>query len=374
MASRRARAAARRPPARDAPGRAAAGGSPPRLSKPSMPNARCVEFLRTALEHALAHLDPRDRLRLGLYYAQQLTLAETGRLLKEHEATTSRQLARTRKTVRDEVEKKLRGGGLSDAEIARCFECASKDVRYDESGRDARTGSQAAQGIRRGSFYMKRESMAGEGERDLWLGPTLRHWPTAPSDRCVDAEALAAWVEGKLDAKQASAVELHVGLPALHGHARVHGAADTGRRRAEAGLEHGNASAMARPVGGGGAAIAIWIALPNRPVTQVPSASVPEASAAAKPRQDSARRRTRGRTSRVRWPRTRRPGANTGAGGRPSRINPRRISSHPFCPTSDVGRSSDSRLQAHARMRNVVLKRRRSVRHWMHSRGEAFRP
>jgi RNA polymerase sigma factor (sigma-70 family) len=87
-----------------------------------------VEFLRTALEHALAHLEPRDRLRMGLYYAQQLTLAETGRLLKEHEATTSRQLARTRKTVRDAVEKKLRDGGLSDAEIVRCFECASKDA------------------------------------------------------------------------------------------------------------------------------------------------------------------------------------------------------------------------------------------------------
>ncbi len=87
-----------------------------------------VEFLRTALEHALTHLEPRDRLRLGLYYAQQLTLAETGRLLKEHEATASRQLARTRKAVRNEVEKKLRAGGLSEAEVARCFECAAKDA------------------------------------------------------------------------------------------------------------------------------------------------------------------------------------------------------------------------------------------------------
>jgi RNA polymerase sigma factor (sigma-70 family) len=87
-----------------------------------------VEFLRTALEHALAHLEARDRLRLGLYYAQQLTLAEIGRLLKEHESTVSRQLAKTRKTIRDEVEKKLRAGGLSDAEVARCFECAGKDA------------------------------------------------------------------------------------------------------------------------------------------------------------------------------------------------------------------------------------------------------
>jgi len=95
-----------------------------------LPDSECpkyVEFLRSALEHALAGLAPRDRLRLGLYYAQQLTLAEAGRVLKEHEATVSRNLARTRHAVREEVEKKLHACGLTDAEVARCFECASKD-------------------------------------------------------------------------------------------------------------------------------------------------------------------------------------------------------------------------------------------------------
>jgi RNA polymerase sigma factor (sigma-70 family) len=87
-----------------------------------------VEFLRTALEHALAGLEPRDRLRLGLYYAQQLTLAEAGRVLKEHEATVSRQLARTRKLVKDEVERRLRAAGLSDGQVGRCFECAGTDA------------------------------------------------------------------------------------------------------------------------------------------------------------------------------------------------------------------------------------------------------
>lgn len=96
-----------------------------------LPDSECpkyVEFLASALEHVLVRLLPRDRLRLGLYYAQQLTLAETGRILKEHEATVSRHLARTRTEVREEVEKKLRGAGLTDAELARCFECASKDA------------------------------------------------------------------------------------------------------------------------------------------------------------------------------------------------------------------------------------------------------
>jgi RNA polymerase sigma-70 factor (ECF subfamily) len=89
---------------------------------------RLIEVLRSALEAAVARLEPRDRLRLGCYYAQQMTLAKTGALLKEHEATTSRQLARTRQTVRDAVEHDLRARGLTDAHIARCFECATEDA------------------------------------------------------------------------------------------------------------------------------------------------------------------------------------------------------------------------------------------------------
>ena len=97
-------------------------------SAPDPECARFVQMLREALERALAGLDARDRLRFGCYYAQQLTLAQTGRLLKEHEATVSRQLARTRKRVREEVERELRAAGLNDVQIARCFECAVEDA------------------------------------------------------------------------------------------------------------------------------------------------------------------------------------------------------------------------------------------------------
>ncbi len=89
---------------------------------------RFVDVLRSSLASAVARLEPRDRLRLGCYYAQQLTLAQTGTLLKEHEATVSRQLARTRKTIREGVERDLRGRGLNDTQIARCFECATEDA------------------------------------------------------------------------------------------------------------------------------------------------------------------------------------------------------------------------------------------------------
>jgi RNA polymerase sigma factor (sigma-70 family) len=89
---------------------------------------RFAEMLRSALSRVLTRLDPRDRLRLGLYYAQEMTLARTGAVLKEHEATTSRHLARTRKIIRDGVERELRIVGLNDDQIARCFECATEDV------------------------------------------------------------------------------------------------------------------------------------------------------------------------------------------------------------------------------------------------------
>jgi RNA polymerase sigma factor (sigma-70 family) len=89
---------------------------------------RFLALVRLALLRAIAGLADRDRLRLGCYYGQALTLAETGRLLNEHEATVSRQLARTRKAIRAEVERYLRREqGFGDEQIALCFECTIDD-------------------------------------------------------------------------------------------------------------------------------------------------------------------------------------------------------------------------------------------------------
>lgn len=87
-----------------------------------------VARLSVALLLAISRLDPRDRLRLGYYYRQQLTLAQVGRLLGEHEATASRQLARTRRQLRDDVTRQLEAQGLSGSEIAHCFEAAAEDA------------------------------------------------------------------------------------------------------------------------------------------------------------------------------------------------------------------------------------------------------
>ena len=103
--------------------------SPAALAVSAAPpdQARFVGLLRAALVAALGRLDPRGRLRLACYYAQGLTLAQIGRTLGEHEATVSRQLARTRAAVRDDVVQQLREAGLNDDAVSECFAAVAGD-------------------------------------------------------------------------------------------------------------------------------------------------------------------------------------------------------------------------------------------------------
>lgn len=90
--------------------------------------ARHLALVRDALGRALGRLGVKDRLRLAYYYLQELTLAEAGRLLGEHEATVSRQLTRTRRAIRDAVERELREEhGLSSAQIDECVGSVAED-------------------------------------------------------------------------------------------------------------------------------------------------------------------------------------------------------------------------------------------------------
>ncbi len=89
---------------------------------------RYLTLIRRALERALAALPARDRLRLACYYADESTLAETGRVLGEHEATASRNLARTRQAIRQDVERELKHEGLSKVEMEQCFACVTEDA------------------------------------------------------------------------------------------------------------------------------------------------------------------------------------------------------------------------------------------------------
>lgn len=89
---------------------------------------RYIALVKQALGRAVGQLSSKDRLRLSCYYVQELTLAEIGRLLKEHEATVSRQLARTRGTLRSAVERELRDdAGLTEEQMAECLASVADD-------------------------------------------------------------------------------------------------------------------------------------------------------------------------------------------------------------------------------------------------------
>ena len=122
----RLRAARRTEPiaADDSP---AAPAAPERTVDPR--RARYVELLGLALTAAVAALPPRDRLRLTCYYADDRTLAAIGRMLKEHEATVSRHLTRTRRELREAVETRLtQDFGLDRAAIVECFQSVMEDA------------------------------------------------------------------------------------------------------------------------------------------------------------------------------------------------------------------------------------------------------
>jgi RNA polymerase sigma-70 factor len=97
-----------------------------------------------ALRAALANLTSRERMILACYYTDELTLAEIGRLLGEHESTVSRQLERTRRTLREGVTQMLQRdtpasngrqaeAALDPAQIELAFEYAVEDWPFDLS-------------------------------------------------------------------------------------------------------------------------------------------------------------------------------------------------------------------------------------------------
>jgi RNA polymerase sigma factor (sigma-70 family) len=110
-------------------------------SQPDPYRDELVALFHRTLVVALGLLKPRDKERLRLYYAAQQTLDEIGRKLGEHESSVSRNLDRTRRELRQQVEQTLRKGsssldgrlsaGLSDAQIVLCFEYASEYAPID---------------------------------------------------------------------------------------------------------------------------------------------------------------------------------------------------------------------------------------------------
>jgi RNA polymerase sigma-70 factor len=119
----------------------------PAPAPPDPDRIRYRAQLHAALRAAISSLAPRDRLRLGCYYREQLTLAQTGRILGEHEATVSRQLGRLRRGIREDVERRLRADGLGTDQIDRCFEYALEDAGPLDLGDILRKNSESNRSI-----------------------------------------------------------------------------------------------------------------------------------------------------------------------------------------------------------------------------------
>lgn len=115
-------------------GRRDRDGRPDRAqtATPDPDRSRYVAAFRDALRFAVAGLEPRDCLRLRLYYVEELTLAQIGKSLGEHEATVSRRLAKVRRVIRDGVEQRLIAiHGLTRAETETCYRYVSDDPALD---------------------------------------------------------------------------------------------------------------------------------------------------------------------------------------------------------------------------------------------------
>jgi len=92
---------------------------------------RYLAMLQVTLTAALDALESRERLRLAYYYVEELTLAQIGKLMGEHEATVSRKLDRTRRDLRQRIEEALREKKLSEAQLQLCYEYAREEWPFD---------------------------------------------------------------------------------------------------------------------------------------------------------------------------------------------------------------------------------------------------
>ncbi|HEY2867046.1 MAG TPA: sigma-70 family RNA polymerase sigma factor [Pyrinomonadaceae bacterium] len=79
---------------------------------------RTADDVTEALQHAVASLEPEDRLILKMYYFDDLKLKDIASVFGYHEATASRKLVRVQNEVRKGVEKALKTKhGWNDGEV-----------------------------------------------------------------------------------------------------------------------------------------------------------------------------------------------------------------------------------------------------------------
>ena len=130
---------------------------------------------------------------------------------------------------------------------------------------------------------MKREPLANQHDQDRWLGTMLRGSVAPRTEECLDAETLAAWADGGLDAKASAAMELHASNCA---HCTAVLAAMERTAPSASAAHVWNSARVVRwlvPMTAAATAIAIWIVVPDRPIVRVQPAPAHDLSASSEP-------------------------------------------------------------------------------------------
>ena len=127
---------------------------------------------------------------------------------------------------------------------------------------------------------MKKEPMGSERDQNKWLGNTLRQSPApAPgSGSCPDAETLAAWADGGLNAQAAAAVESHASTCA-HCIAVIAAMERGAPAPAEPVWAPARLFRWLVPLTAAVTAVAIWIAVPDRRIATVQPAPAHDSAA-----------------------------------------------------------------------------------------------
>jgi RNA polymerase sigma factor (sigma-70 family) len=121
---------------------------------PEPGHSRTMEIFASVLSAAIATLAGKDRLRLGYYYRDELTLREIARAIGEHESTVSRKLERTRRDLRKSVERELRRTHrMSSEQIQLCCDHAASDSPFKLAAGPAPIGEELRSQKKEGSSF-----------------------------------------------------------------------------------------------------------------------------------------------------------------------------------------------------------------------------
>ncbi len=118
----------------------------PATPLPCRPENTLAQQLALAFAQTLEEIAPRDRTLLALYFLDEMTLTEIGRLFHFHESTASRRLAGLLRKLRQRLHDHLREQGCSPRQIEELLQGDVASISFDLQPLLARLRSTSASG------------------------------------------------------------------------------------------------------------------------------------------------------------------------------------------------------------------------------------